>query len=186
MFWSWAPGALFGIVLYLAIKRWNEAFILPISVALLIGAYRIVLAAQGISGEEAWAEGLLFASTSDGGLWPALLPSDPMKLDWSAMASQIPSLMTPALVALVCFVMNLAGLELAAKEDLDRDREFAASGLAGMVAGAGGGTVAAPFVPASLRSKLVGAASRHTGLFAAIFIGSALFAGNRTLELVPS
>ena len=183
--WSWGPGALFGIALYLAMKRWGNALILPASVALAVAAYHLVLSALGLSGDEARAAGLLLASTADGSLWPALRPSDVASVEWGAMAMQLPTMATLVLVALICVVLNVAGLEMAADEDLDWDREFTASGAASVVAGLGGGTPASLIVPASLRSKLFGAATRLTGVVAALVIGVALFAGDGMLDLVP-
>ena len=55
-----------------------------------------------------------------------------------------------------------------------------------MVAGLGGGTVATLVVPASLRSKLLGATTRLTGVVAALVIGVALFLGDGMLEFVPA
>ncbi len=185
MLLKWIPGTVFGIALYLAMKRWGNALILPISVALAVGAYHLALLALDISGDTARATGLLFASTADGVLWPVLLPGDVAHVDWGAMAMQVPNMLTLALVALVCVVMNIAGLELAAGEELDWNREFRATGLASLVAGTGGGTVATLIVPASLRSKLFGAATRLTGMVAALVIAAALFAGDQMLELVP-
>ena len=49
---------------------------------------------------------------------------------------------------------------MAANEDLGWDGEFIASGFASVVAGLRRGIPASPFVPASLRSKLSGAAAR--------------------------
>ena len=183
--WKWIPGTLFGILLYLAMRRWGHALILPVSVALAVGSYHAALSALGISGDEARTAGLLFTSTADGVLWPVLLPGDLAHVDWGAMARQIPNILTLVIVALVCVVMNIAGLELAAGEELDWNREFRAMGLASLVAGAGGGTVATLIVPASLRSKLFGAATRLTGIVAALIIAGALFAGDQLLELVP-
>ena len=185
MLWKWGPGALFGIALYLAMKRWRNALILPVSVALASGAYHLVLAGLGISGEEAREAGLLFTSTADGNLWPALLPADIQHLDWSAMSRQIPNMLTLILLAFIVLIMNLAGLELAASQDLDWDREFKATGCASVVAGLGGGTVGCMIVPASLRSKLFGATTRLTGVTASLVIGGALFLGDEMLELVP-
>lgn len=59
-------------------------------IALAVGAYHIVLGGLGISGEEARAAGLLFSSTTDGNLWPALLPADVSHVDWGALSAQIP------------------------------------------------------------------------------------------------
>ncbi len=183
--WKWGPGAAFGISLYLSMKRWGNALILPVSVAIAVGAYHLTLTALDISGDEARASGLLFKSTADGSLWPALGIADLAHLDWAAMASQISNMLTLLLIALICVIMNFAGLELAANHELDWDREFRATGFASLVAGLGGGTVACTIVPASLRSKLLGATTRLTGGVAALVIGVALLLGDGMLELVP-
>ena len=184
--WKWSPGAVYGIALYLAMKRWGNPLILLVSVALAGGGYHLALAALGISGAEARAEGLLLTSTADGSLWPALLPADLLHVEWAAMAAQVPHMLTLILVAFISVIMNFAGLELAANQELDWDREFRVTGVASVIAGLGGGTVATLVVPASLRSKLLGATTRLTGVIAALVIGGALFLGDGILELVPA
>ncbi len=186
VFWQWVPGVAYGIALYLSVRRWGNALILPVSVALFVVAYHGVLAALDIPGAAARASGLLLTSTADGVLWPALQLSDLAHLDWAAMAVQLPLLLGLMLIALISVIMNIAGLELAVNQDLDWDREFRASGLASVLAGLGGGTVATAVVPASFRSKLFGATTRLTGLVAAAVIGSALLLGDGMLELVPA
>ena len=183
--WKWAPGAVYGVALYFAMKRWGNPLILPVSVVLAVGAYHFVLATLDISGSEARVAGLLLTSTSDGSLWPALRPDDLMHVDWTAMAMQFPAILTLILIALICVIMNFAGLEMAANQELDWDREFKATGLASVISGLGGGTAASMIVPASLRSKLFGATTRLTGVVAAFVIGGALFLGDGILELVP-
>ena len=184
--WRWAPGVAYGIALYIAMKRWGNALILPVSVALAVGGYHLTLAGLGIPEAEARATGLLLTSTADGALWPALGVTDIMRVEWTALATQIPNMLALILVAFICVILNLAGLEVAANQDLDWDREFRVGGLATVVAGLGGGTVATVVVPASLRSKLFGAATPLTGIVAALVIGAALFAGDGMLEFVPS
>ncbi len=182
---KWIPGAVFGIALYLAMKRWGHPLILPVSVALAIAGYHLVLAALGISGDEAREAGLLLKSTSDGDLWPLLRLADLANLDLSAISMQIPTMLTLIPIALIVVIMNVAGLEVAVNRDLDWNREFRATGVASVAAGLAGGTVASIIVPASLRSKLFGATSRLTGVVAALVIAAPLFWGDRMLELVP-
>ncbi len=184
-FWRWGPGVAFGIGLYLAMKRWGNPLILPVGIALAVGAYHLVLGALGISGDEARIAGLLLSSTSEGSLWPVLRPADFLNVDWTAIAVQVPAMLMLALIAFIVVIMNIAGLEMAANQDLDWDREFRAGGLASVVAGLGGGTVASPIVPASLRSKLFGATTRLTGVVAGLVIAGALFLGDGMLDLVP-
>ena len=184
--WLWGPGVAYGFALYLAMKRWGNALIVPVSVALAVGGYHLALAGLGISGDDARAMGLLLTGTADGNLWPALSASDILRVEWVALAGQIPNMLALITVAFICVVMNIAGLEVAANEELDWNREFKACGLASTLAGVGGGTVATIVVPASLRSKLFGASTRLTGIVAALVIGIALFVGDGVLELVPS
>ena len=184
--WTWAPGVAYGIVLYLLIRFWRNALILPVSVAVAVGAYQLVLGTLDISGDEARAMSLLLTSTAEGSLWPALLPADLVHVDWTALANQVPDMLALVLVAFICIILNLAGFELAVNQDLDWNREFRATGLTSIVAGLGGGTVSTLIVPSSLRSALVKATTRLTGLFAASVIGVALFFGDGMLEFVPT
>lgn len=184
--WTWLPGAAYGFALYVALKRWGNALILPTSAVAAVGAYHLALSTLGVSGDEARATGLLLASTADGGLWPALLPSDLGFVDWAALAGQVPNILTLMLIAFICVVMNVAGVELAVNQDLDWNREFSACGLASVVASFGGGTVGTLIVPSSLRSKLLNATTRLTGMIAASVIGFALFLGDEMLEFVPT
>lgn len=182
----WGPGVAFGAGLYVALKRWGNALIVPVSVALAVGGYHLALAGLGISSAEAQATGLLLTSTADGNLWPPLGTSDIGYVDWGALTGQIPNMLALIVIAFICVIMNIAGLEVAANQELDWDREFKACGWASTLAGLGGGTVATIIVPASLRSKLFGAATRLTGIVAAFVIGGALFFGDGMLQIVPS
>lgn len=183
---KWVPGTLFGIALYYAMKNWRNMFILPVSVAIAILAYHLILNELDISGDAARQAGLLLRSTADGNLWPSVLPADLLHLDWIAIIDQMPNIMTLMLIAVVSIIMNVAGLELAVDQELDWNKEFKSVGIASMVSGLGGGTVATLVVPASLRSKLFGATTRLTGLFAAAIIGVALVFGDGMLEFIPT
>ena len=185
MLWRWAPGVLYGVALYWAMKRWGHVIILPVSILLAGAAYHLVLAGLGITGEEARAAGLLFTSTAEGGLWPPLGVTDLAYLDWVALSQQIPNMLTLMLVAFICVIMNIAGLELVTNQDLDWDQEFRGTGFAIVIAGLGGGTSANMIVPSSLRSKLLGADTRLTGIVAALVVGSVLLVGDGILESTP-
>ena len=183
--WIWSPAVAFGVCLYLAVKQWGHPLILPIGVTLAVGVYHLALFFLDISGAEARATGLLLSSTAESGLWPALGFSDLAHLDWSVMAAQFPQVLMLVLVSIIVVIMNTAGLEMAAKEDLDWNRELRATGMANVIAGLGGATVASVIVSASVRSKLFGAVTRLTGIVASLVILTGLFLGDGMLELVP-
>ena len=183
--WKWLPGVVFGAALYFAMKRWGRPLIMPVGVGLAVGGYHLALILLGISGDEARVAGLLLTSTSEASLWPSLAPADLAHIDWFAIATHLPTLLLLVFVALIVVIMNFAGLEMASHRDLDWNREFRATGIATIVAGLGGGTTASLIVPASLRSMLFGAATRLTGIVAALVIAAAVFLGDGMLELVP-
>ena len=182
---KWAPGLAFGVGLYLALKRWERPLVMPVSFALATGAAHLALRFLDVPASEARADGFLLTGTSDGALWPALTPADLTFVDWGAMAASVPVLLLLVLVALIVVIMNLAGLEMAANQDLDWNREFRAAGLASLVAGVGGGTAGSVIVSPTLRSRLLGADSRLTGVVAALVLATALLFGDGMIELVP-
>ena len=184
-FMVWFPGLLYGIGLYYAIRRWRNPLILTASVAFLIVGYNLSLALLDISTVAAGEKGILVVSTATGSLRPPIGHVAFHLVDWSVLISQIPNILTLILIAFVCIIMNIAGLELAVDQELDWDTEFRANGLTTLIAGIGGGTVATIVVPSSMRSKLLGATTRLTGVFAALVLGAALLFGGSLLTYIP-
>ena len=182
---QWVPGVIFGLGLYLTLKRWRNPLILPISVVIFVGVYQVAFMALGISDTQVKELQLLYTSTVAGNLWPPVMPNELLGTDWSAILSQLPNLLALTLVALICIVMALSGLEVALNEDLEWDSEFRAAGTASVFGGIGGGTFICMIVPASFRSKQFGATSRLTGVVCALVIAGALFFGDAALEFIP-
>ncbi len=183
--WQWGPGATFGLALFVAMKRWRNPLLMPAAVVLAGALFHLTLFLLEFSGEEARAAGLLFAGAADGTLWPAYQLGDIVLVDWVAVARQIPGMLTLVVVSLIYLVMNLAAIELAANQELDWNHEIRSAGAASVIAGLGGGTVGCLIVPPSLRNKMLDAASRLTGIIAALVVGAALFVGETMLEWVP-
>lgn len=182
----WGPGTAYGIVLYLAMKRWKSVLLLPLSAVFAIAGVHLALLGLGISGDEARSGGLLLAGAAHGRLWPPLSPADLAHLDWTAMADQIPGMLVLMLTAFIAITVNIGALELAADWESDWDREFRVTGVATVIAGLGGGGVANLNVSGSYRSKLFGATTRVTGFVAAITVASAWLLGGGLLELIPT
>ena len=182
---NWGVGIAYGAGLYLATKRWTSFLLLPVSFLATAVFCHLGLASLGISGDEARAAGFLFASISDSLLWPAFGLTELALVDWSAVAGQIPNMLTLLVVTLLCIVMYIGGLELAANRDLDWNREFRLVGLAAFVAGLGGGPPGCQVVPTSMRSLMFGVDMRFTGVVAALVIGSTLLLGDTVLKQVP-
>ena len=182
---QWGPGAAFGLMLFVAMKLWRNSLILPAGVVLAGTLFHVALSVLDVSVAEARASGLLFSGGTGGGLWPVFQFGDLALVDWLAVAGQIPNMLTLIVVAVIYLVMNLAAIELAANQELDWNHEFRSAGAASVIAGLGGGTVGCLIVPPSLRSRMLGAASRLTGIVAALVLGTALLAGRRDAGADP-
>lgn len=183
--WNWGPGIAYGLGLLLATARWKSSWILPVSFVLVAVSYHLSLPLLGISADEARAAGLLFRDTAEGALWPAFGLGDVARVDWTAVAGQIPNMLALILVTLLCLVTGVGGLELAANRELEWNREFRAAGLANLVAGLGGGPPGCLITSNTVLSHLFGAETRLTGLVVAGVVGGALLFGQAVLQLVP-
>lgn len=185
-FWIWFPGLVYGTGLYLAIRKWRNPHILTTSVLLLIGGYNLILYLLGISIVEAGDSGFLLESTVQGRLWPPFAPEDFLLIDWSILFSQIPNILTLMMIAFICIILNFSGLELAVNRELDWDKEFSATGISTVVSGLSGGTCSTISIPPTLRSKILGATTRLTGLIAAFVMGIAILYGGSLLVYFPT
>ena len=178
-------GVAFGLGLFLAMKFWKSFLIFPISFVVAAALFQLGLVAFEMTGEEARAAGLLFAGSSGGGLWPPIGPSDLPYVDGSEFAAQFPNLLVLITVTLICVVMNLGGIEVAANVDLDWNREFRASGVANILTGIGGAPPGCLIATTSIRNVLFGATTRLTGLFTALSLAAVLLFGDALLSLFP-
>ena len=178
-------GIGYGLGLYVLMKFWKSFILFPASFLVAAIAFQLVMLAYGMSGEEARAAGFLFSSSSGGELWPPLGPSDLPHIDWAVFAGQVPNLLILFTVTLVCVVMNLGGIEVAANVDLDWNREFRVTGWANALTGAGGAPPGCLIATTSIRNLLFGATTRLTGLFTALALAACLIAGDAVLGLFP-
>lgn len=183
---NWGLGVVYGVGLFWATKRSSSFLLLPVSFLGVAALCHLALHLLDISGEEAAAAGLLFSGVAEGRLWPPAFSGNALALvDWGAIAGQIPNMLTLVVITLVCIVMQVGGLELAANREFDWNREFRAVGLAGVVAGLGGGPLGCMNVPTSMRSVMFGVDMRATTIVVALVTGSVLIVGDTVLRLVP-
>ena len=183
--WNWGPGLAYSLCLFIIARRWSNLWAFPASFVLAIGLYYAGLAFLDISGEEAEAAGLLFADMSEDGLWPPFQPGDLAHVDWTAVALQIPDMLALVLVTLLCAVVYLSSVELAARREIEWNREFRAAGQASLISGLGGGPAGCMMSAGSIFSYRFGAEARLTGVVCALVAGSLLFMGDALMKLFP-
>ena len=178
-------GVGFALGLFVAVKFLKNFLVFPVIFALAAVAFHVGFAVLGLSGDEAREAGYLFSGSAHGRVWPPFGVSDIPYIDWSSVAKQTPNLLILATITLICVVMNLSGIELAANCDLEWNREFRAAGWASTLAGFGGAPPGCLIALSSIRNALLGAMTRLTGVVTALALGSVLLVGDALLTFFP-
>lgn len=178
----WMPGVVFGVGVLMALRRWSHFLIMP---AVVVGAtvlFYLVWFGAGLSVEQAQQEGWLLAVAHQAAVWQPISPQLLQAVDWNALLSQADKMLAIILISAIALLMNVSGLELFARRDIELDRELQAAGLANVLAGAAGSAVGYQTLSLSALAYRTGGASRAVGLvtggviFAALFLGADLYA----------
>lgn len=185
LLWNWLPGLGYALAMMVIAKRWRHVLVIPASFVGVSVLYHLGMAQFGVSVPEARELGLLYGGMAEGDMWPPMGISDLALVDWTAVVSQIPNIITVILITLICVLMNVNGLEVATNTELDWNSEFKSSGLASVLSGLGGGPPGCVLIAGAMRSRLFQAETWLTGVFAAVVIALCLFAGGDLLKVVP-
>lgn len=182
----WVPGLGLGLFMTLALRRWSSVFVLP---GILVGAlalFFVFLALSGLGLSGAREAGMLLGGVSAGPMiWPVYTAADIALIRWDVLGSQALELLTIPLVSALSFLLNLGGIETAARRDLDLRREFQACAAANLLAGPGGSQAGYTSLSLSILGPAMGSDSRLVGLTAAVLAGLALYFGSDLLGYFP-
>ncbi len=182
---KWLPGVVYGVTLFAVTLRYSHVLLLPGSLAAGVALFYAAFAMVGMSVEGAKAAGLLVTGVPAGGLWPAFTLEDMALIDWPAVWRQLPGMFSVVLVTIVGMLLNMSGIELAAGEEIDMNREFVSGGVGNILTGIGGCQPGYPSISLSLLGLKTGACTRFTGIFTALIVGGVLFFGGGLLEYFP-
>ena len=179
------PGVIFALALVLLIRRTSHALVIPGMLALSIGIFYSFLAIAGISTSQATEMGWLLGPFKQEALFQPLGPSVLAQVDWSAIFSQVDKIGAVIALSLISLLLNVSALEVAAKEDIDMNRELQSAGLANIVAGLFGSTVGYQALSLTVLAHRLNAKTRLAGVFTALVCGGALLFGASLLSYFP-
>ena len=160
--------------------------VLPAVMAAALVLFNAVVFAGPVSGNTLLATHWLLELPGGGMLWPPMAPADLALVDWSAVGKQLPSLLTVPVLAVIAMLMNATSIELDARQDLDLDRELRTTGLANLIAGAGGGLVGYHSLSLTTLASRLGGGQIVAGLTVSAICVLALFFGGTVVSLVPT
>jgi sulfate permease, SulP family len=167
-------------------SRLPIGLLLPAAALAAIVAFNLVASAAGISGDQLRSNNWLIAVADGGSFWPAVRPSDIALVDWWTIAGQLANLPTVVILTIIAVLMNVTGIELDARRDVDLDRELRSVGLQNLLGGAGGGIPGFHSVSLTALATRLGATNGLVGIIVAGFCAAALVFGDVVLALVPT
>jgi sulfate permease, SulP family len=183
--WRWLPGVLFGITLYLILRRFNHFLIMPGAVIAAIVLFYIYIFFAGISIQQASAGGWLLGPFPEGGLFKPFTLDNLAMVQWGAVFGHFDTFVTLFGLSIISLLLNASGLEVIYKKDIDLDRELISAGGATLIGGFFGCIVGYQTLGLSALVKRFDVKSRLVGVFTGILCGLALFFGASVLSFFP-
>ena len=163
-------------------NRLSVPGILLLSIMIFYGT----LALGGISREEAALQGLLPSIETTGSLIPVLNLDLLSEVKWIAISQQLGGILVVALLSAMMLLLDVSGIELISRKDLDPDHELEVMGMTNMANSMVGGIPGVHDVSDTALVDRLGGKDRLTGFVYAAFVGAAILAGAEFMEIVPT
>lgn len=145
-----------------------------------------VLALAGISRDEAAASGLLPTIESTGALVPVFHFSYLAEVNWVAISGQLSGIVVVALLCSMMLLLDVSGIELISRKDLNPDHELQVMGYTNMANSLLGGFPGVHDASDTALVDRLGGKDRLTGFVYAALVLIAIFVGAEFMELVPT
>ncbi len=184
--YQWLPGAVLGVAIFVAVRRFQKPLTLPLSLAVATFLFYAVAWLMNISVEQLTAGGWLLGTFPSGNLWHfPLTPETLSNVNWAVLWSQLPNLVPVAVISVVALLLNSSGVELVVKRDVNLNRELVAAGAGNLLAAPFGGLVGYQTVSFTNLNYSITGGRRIAGLVTALLIGATAFLGASFLAYTP-
>lgn len=181
----WLPGLLLAVVMFITSKRIQNTYVLPI---LILGGTSVFYGTawlMGSSSAELSAQGWLLGPFHEQTLWRPITIEQLSMADWNVIAGQAANITTVLMVSSLSILLNASGLELAAKQNIDLNRELRSTGIGNLLSGFSPGFVGFMQISLTVLNFKMNARSRMVGLIAVIIIGLTLAFGASIITYFP-
>jgi sulfate permease, SulP family len=181
----WIPGVIFGLVLFAGVRGIDHYTAMP---GLLIGSlivFFVMLLVGGFSIEEAIQRGLLLGHMGQETTWQPLPLGDLTQAHWIAVLRQGSNIGTVLLLASINLLLNVSGVELALRKDIDLNHELRIAGIGNLLSALAGGMVGYHDLSYTVLNHRIGAKSRLAGLIAGLVCLLVLLLGTSILTYIP-
>jgi SulP family sulfate permease len=180
----WLPALVFGALLLLATRISKRPILIPaMGIALLLCVLGMLVTHSSIEDARRglWLIGP-FESTRLLEPWTLRALSG---ADWGMVAGQGANIATAVFVAVIASLINVTGLEVSMRTDLDNNQELRDAGLANLVSGPVGGIPGYHAVSLTSLARQMDVGAREAGLVAALVPLTAALFGGSLVQLIP-
>ncbi len=185
LFIHWGPGVAFALVVFFLMRRIPHFLILPGSMLAGFAVFFLLVGISDLTIIDLRAKGWLLATMPSGQIWPGFTLETAESIHWSALITQIPDILTVALLALVGLILNMNGIELGARQDIDLDKELRVESAGNLIASLGGGFAGYGTLSLSMLGPRSNTVTRIIPLTAALVCMGVLFFGASALSFLP-
>jgi sulfate permease, SulP family len=181
----WLPGVLFGIAIFVGMRRIQHAMTFPAILISGVVIFYILIFVSGLSIEEATSRGFLLGDMGDSVGWQPFDFSLLGEADWGVILSQLGNISVIFLLVPISLLLNISGIELHVREDSDINQELRSVGFANMFSALAGGMVGFHAISMTILSHNMKARNRYTGIIVGIVPLLILFIGVDMLAYTP-
>ena len=182
--WRALPAVALALVMFVAVDRLAHPATMPvIMIAALVG-FNLLLSYSGLDLQAVRDLGHLPATNMSGGIelpTPQLLT----KVDWPAVVGAVPIMLVIAGLSMIGLMLNVSGLELAMRRDIDVNAELRSTGLANVLSGGVGGPCGYVGLSMTVLAEKTGATGRGAGIATAVVMLLGLFFAGHLIFQVP-
>ncbi len=178
-------GVGFAACVFLLRRKIDSFLVLPVTFFAFVLVLDVLLLGLGqaetFGGHESWYLGGM--GTLE--LWVPVAAVVTHDIDWGAIAAHAVEIGAVCGVTAVSMLLDVSSLEVARQKSADLDKEFRTNGVANVVAGVAGGVAGNLSLNGSVLINEAGAASRLSGVCAALVCGLVLLFGADVATLIP-
>jgi sulfate permease, SulP family len=181
----WIPGVVFGLVLFFGVRGINHYTAMP---GLMMGGlivFFVLLFIGGISVNQAIERGLLLGQIGGTATWYPLPLGELAQTNWGALLRQGSNIATIVLLAAINLLLNISGLELEMRKDIELNRELRTAGLSNILSALAGGMAGYQDLGFTVLNQRVGAKGRMAGLIAGLVCLFMLLVGTAVFAYIP-
>lgn len=181
--WRALPAIGLAVVMFVALNRLSHPATMPVIMVAALAGFNGLLALTGLEQEVVRDLGHLPPINMSGGIE---LPTLQLlaKVDWAAVLAATPVMLVIAGLSMIGLMLNVSGLELAMRRDIDVNAELRSTGVANLLSGSVGGPSGYVGLSMTILGQKTGATGRGAGIATAIaMLLALLFAGHLIFQV---